>query len=117
MTTQTTQTAQAEQVHQASAQCWIDRYDERVRLQIQFCRNYEEQFNEAGAPGHTLMRLVAWLAQDLDDHEQQYASGRVEPEPNPTQTAKPAPRAVPYSVGLHTGAGANRDQPGKAGTQ
>jgi hypothetical protein len=45
---------------------WLDRYNDRERLQIAACRSYAAHFSSAGLPGHNLMLLIASLVTQLE---------------------------------------------------
>lgn len=89
------------------APSWLDDYPERETLQIVACRVYKQQFAGAGLPGHTLMLIIAHMADQLDALERSGPApqqGSKPPSPTPigaarTQMAtapqKPAPSAQP----------------------
>lgn len=66
---------------------WLEGFGERDKKLVAFARNYEENFKEAGAPGHNTYLVIAQMARLLDELEAREAQVLVavlgEPESTP----------------------------------
>lgn len=56
---------------------WLEGFGEREKKLIAFARNYEENYKEAGAPGHNTYLVIAQMARLLDELEAREAEEAV----------------------------------------
>ena len=66
---------------------WLDYYPEKEQERVAACRTYKEQLGALALPGHSLMFLVASMADQLDALQR---SGTA-PQPAPQQAQPKAP--------------------------